>query len=114
MIVWVEMLPDDEGADVSALAKEMNDARVVWFHDPKRRAGEEIAAALGGEGKLAWDVYLFYDRESIWKDRSPIPSGWVHQLADEWADSTRYRHGDQLEIELATLLKEAAGKEQAA
>ena len=114
MIVWVEMLPEDGGADVSALAKEMNDARVTWFHDPKRRAGEAIAAALGGEGKLAWDVYLFYDGESVWKDRSPIPSGWVHQLTDEWADSARYRRGDQLETELAALLKKVAGKEQAA
>ncbi len=114
MIVWVEMLPEDERADVSALAVEMSDPRVTWFHDPKRRAGEVIATALGGEGKLAWDVYLFYDGESQWKDAPPTPRGWVHQLTDEWADSDRRRRGDQLETELAALLKTVAGKGHAA
>ena len=114
MIVWVEMLPEDRGADVSALAKEMDDARVTWFHDPNRRASAAIAAALGGEGQLAWDVYLFYDEDSVWKDCPPAPGGWVHQLTDEWADSTRHRHGDALETELAAILKRIAGRERAA
>jgi hypothetical protein len=69
---------------------------------------------LGGEGKLAWDVYLFYDGESQWKDAPPTPRGWVHQLTDEWADSDRRRRGDQLETELAALLKTVAGKGHAA
>ena len=30
-----------------ALAREMSDPRISWFHDPKRRAGRAIAASLG-------------------------------------------------------------------
>jgi hypothetical protein len=113
MIVWVEMLPGDARVDVSGLAAEMNDAHVTWFHDPKRRAGEAIAASLGGQGRLAWDVYLFYDSRSVWKGAPPSPRGWVHQLSDKWADPARRRRGDELEAELATLLKDIAGKDQA-
>lgn len=112
MIVWVEMLPEDGRADVSALVEEMNDPRVTWFHDPNRRAGDVIARALGGEGRLAWDVYLFYAAESEWKAGPPTPGGWTHQLTDEWADSSRHRHGEQLDTELAALLKIVAGKVQ--
>ena len=110
-MVWVEMLPGDAGADVSALAAASSDPRVTWFHDPKRLAGGAIAAALGGQGKLAWDVYLFYDSQSEWKKDPPVPCGWVHQLSDKWADPARRRRGDELQAELEALLKEVAGKD---
>ena len=108
-MVWVEMLRADAKADIRAVAATMNDPRVRSFHDPAGRAGKAIAAALGAEGKRAWDVYLFYDSEAEWKERPPVPHGWVHQLSDAWADRTRHRHGDQLERELAALLMDVAG-----
>lgn len=105
MIVWVEMLPQDREADVVTLAGEMSDPRIRWFHDPKRRAGRAIAASLGATGEVAWDVYLFFDADAEWKNRPPAPREWVHQLSDSWADPTRLRFGDQLEPELARLLR---------
>ncbi len=110
MIVWVEILPEDRGADVEALAGEMTDSRIRWFRDPSRRAGRAIAASLGATGKVAWDVYLFFDAEAEWKNRPPMPRQWVHQLGDSWADSTRLRFGDQLEPELRRLLKDVLGR----
>jgi len=105
MIVWVEMLPEDREADVVAIAREMSDPCVRWFHDPKRRAGQAIAGSLGATGKVAWDVYLFFDADAEWKNQPPVPCAWVHQLGDSWADPTRLRYGDQLEPELARLFK---------
>jgi len=105
MIVWIEMLPQDREADVVALTGEMSDPRIRWFHDPKRRAGQAIAASLGATGKVAWYVYLFFDADAEWKNQPPAPHGWVHQLGDSWADPTRLRYGGQLEPELARLFK---------
>ena len=110
MIVWIEMLSEDRVADVEALAREMTDPRIQWFHDPKRRAGQSIATSLGNPDKVAWDVYLFFDAHAEWKDHPPMPRQWVHQLDDPWADPTRRRFGDQLEPELARLLKSVLGQ----
>jgi hypothetical protein len=105
MIVWVQMLPEDREADVEALAGEMSDSRIRWFHDPKRRAGRAIAASLGAGDEIAWDVYLFFDPDAEWKDQPPTPAQWVHQLGGSWADPARHRFGDELEPELGSLLK---------
>jgi hypothetical protein len=109
MIVWVEMLPEDKDADLTALSDHMYDPRVRWFHDPLRRAGKAIATALGAPDKTAWDVYLFFDRDVQWKGGPPQPRGWTHQLGDTWADPDRYRAGEQLSVELASLLADVGG-----
>jgi len=108
MIVWVDMLPKDNSADLGALVDEMNNPHFWWFQDPNRRAGRTVAASLGAEGSIAWDIYLFYSGDAEWKDGLPQPRGWVHQLDDPWADPARHKHGDQLEPELAKLLQEVA------
>jgi hypothetical protein len=105
MIVWIEMLPEDGAADVKALAGEMADPRIRWFHDPKRRVGRAIATSLGATGEIAWDVYLFFGADAEWKQQPPAPNQWIHQLGDTWADPTRHRFGDQLEPEIRSLLK---------
>ena len=105
MIVWVEMLPEDREADVEALAGEMTDRRIRWFHDPERRAGQAIAASLGAPGKVAWDVYLFFIAGVEWKAQPPAPTEWVHQLGDPWAEPSRHHFGNRLEPELGRLLK---------
>ena len=108
MIVWVDMLPKDNSADLGALVDEMNNPHYRWFHDSNHRAGRTIAASLGAEGSIAWDVYLFYGRDAEWKDGLPQPRGWVHQLDASWADLAHHQHGDQLEPELAKLFHEIA------
>ena len=105
MIVWIEMLPEDKEANTTALASEMSDPRIRWFHDPRHRAGRAIATSLGGIGQIAWDVYLFFDAGVEWEEQLPASSHWTHQLSDAWADPTRLHFGDQLEPELNRLLK---------
>ena len=103
------MLPEDREADLEALAEEMTDHRIQWFHDPKQRAGQMIAASLGANGKIAWDVYLFFNKDKEWKSKMPSPSQWIHQLDDLWADPVHRCFGDQLELELSRLLRSVLG-----
>jgi hypothetical protein len=74
----------------------MPDARVQHFHDPNRRAGRAVAASLGGTGKVAWDVYLFYDPGLEWGEGLPAPTRWAHQLDADWADRAHHYTGRDL------------------
>jgi hypothetical protein len=105
MIVWIEMLAEDKEADITALAREMSDPRIRWFHDPRHRAGRAIATSLGGTSQIAWDVYLFFDAGVEWEKQLPAPRHWTHQLSDAWADPTRLHFNDQLAPELDRLIK---------
>ena len=104
MIVWIEMLPEDKEADLEALTEEMIGPRIQWFHDPKQRAGRAVATSLGANGKIAWDVYLFFNKDAEWKNKIPSPSQWIHQLSDRWADPTHLCFGERLVPELRRLL----------
>ncbi len=109
MMVWIEMLPEDRNADLDILTQEMDDPRIRWFHDPSHRAGEVIAEILNAAELIAWDVYLFFDREAHWLDKPPRPLGWVHQLGGGQADPDRYHPGGQLYPELVNLFSEMVG-----
>ena len=109
MVVWVEMLPEDRGADLGPLVREMSHPDIQWFHDPERRTGPAIAASLEAPELVAWDVYLFYDRQAEWGKQPPAPQEWAHQLDHPAADRTRYRWGDQLEPELLRIARLMTG-----
>ena len=104
-IVWTPMLPgDSENAARSATAL-IPDARTRHYFDPDRRAGRALAGRMGGEGKVAWDIYLFFPPGTTWEDEAPLPVDWVHQLGDTaWADPARCYHGDDLVAALGARL----------
>ena len=98
-IVWLPMLAQDAGAQVEPAAALVPDARVAHFHDPERLVGKAIARSLGGDGEVAWDIYLFYGPEAIWDGETPPrPDDWRHQLGTQcpWADPSRVSWGAQL------------------
>lgn len=92
-VVWVDMLPDDTTAGAKASAAIIADPRVRHFHDPRQRLGAAIADGLGWEGQMAWDIYLFYDKDSEWTEGPPAPLDFMHQLS--W-DASHFRTGDAL------------------
>ena len=96
-IVWIDILPEDTGAGAEKSALIINDPRVQHFHDPTKRAGQAIAASLGWEDYVAWDVYLFYEAGSRWLDGPPAPAHFAHQLP---RDLAHFRTGDDLIREL--------------
>ncbi len=91
------MLPDDTKAAAKRSTRIIDDRRVRHFHDPEQRSGLAIADGLDWEGKAAWDIYLFYERDSAWTERPPAPADFMHQLS--W-EPVHFRTGDDLVREL--------------
>ncbi|MBI3287633.1 MAG: hypothetical protein HYZ68_06250 [Chloroflexi bacterium] len=105
-IVWINMLGSDTEDAARRWAPTIEDPRARHFYDPQRRAGRAIAQSLGGQGKIAWDIYLFYDKDSEWNEGPPMPIDWVHQLTgSSWADAARYHVGDRLAEKLRETMK---------
>ena len=104
-IVWIPMLPGDSEDAARAATALIPDARAHHYFDPDRRAGSALASRMGGEGKIAWDMYLFFTPGAIWEDEPPLPMDWVHQLGETaWADPARCHRGDDLAAALEGLL----------
>ncbi len=103
-VVWINMLPEDESADLRILVDELADPRIHWFRDPQGRAGKAVAAALGGNGQTAWDVYIAFEAEARWGEGMPPARDWVHQLGDPWADPSRRHVRDELEPALRRMV----------
>ena len=101
-VVWIDMLPKDAEAGAERSARIISDPRVQHFHDPAKRSGQTIAASLGWEGYVAWDIYLFYQSGSRWIDGPPSPVHFAHQLP---RDSAHFRTGDDLVHELREAMK---------
>lgn len=97
------MLPDDTKAAANGSARIIDDPRARHFHDPQQRSGVAVAGGLGWEGKVAWDIYLFYQKGRLWTDGPPAPADLMHQLS--W-EPTHFRTGD----DLVRGLRETMGK----
>ena len=105
-IVWIPMLPGDNASAAQAATALVSDIRARHYFDPDRRAGRAIASRMGGEGKIAWDMYLFFAPDAPWEDEPPLPLDWAHQLGDAaWADPARCRRGEDLVDALKDLLR---------
>ena len=90
------MLADDSLKAALPSVKYLNDKRFRHFYDPDQSFGKEIARSVGWEGHVAWDIYLFYRPQAVWKALMPEPTHWMHQLEDSWADKTHFHTGDGL------------------
>ncbi len=65
-----------------------------------------MAASIGSDGHVAWDMYLFYEPQTDWKSVAPRPTHWVHQLIDSWAHQAHFRTGDGLRDALQMIMTE--------
>ena len=80
--------------------KNFQDKRISHFYDSEQLSGKLIALDLPLNAQIAWDIYLFYPKGTMWEDRTPEPSKWMHQMSDTDADSKHHRTGDDLVNEL--------------
>ena len=100
------MLQGDMELRAQESARIIDDPRVRHFHDPEKRSGKAIAQSLGGKGKVAWDIYLFYAKGSEWVEDPPRPTDWMHQCSSNgWADPAHFHFGDDLVEELHKTMK---------
>ena len=105
-IVWIPMLPGDSEDAARAATELIPDARARHYFDPDRQAGRALASRMGGEGQIAWDIYLLFPPDVPWEDEPPLPIDWAHQLGDTaWADAARCHRGDSLVVALGARLR---------
>jgi hypothetical protein len=99
------MMVSDTYEAVQKAVSKFKDDRVRQFYDPNLLAGKAFAGSLGHDDKVAWDIYLFYPIDSIWKELPPRPEVFVHQLRDSWADQSCLFQKDQLRVKLVETMK---------
>lgn len=95
---------DNYEAAQKAVSK-FKDERVKQFFDPHQLAGKAFAESLGHDGKVAWDIYLYYPVESMWEKLPPQPEVFMHQLRDSWADQSCLFEKDLLRAKLKETMK---------
>ncbi len=100
------MLHADTKAAANRSAPLIDDPRVRHFHDPEQRSGRAVANGLAWEGKIAWDIYLFYEKAPLWTDGPPPPVDFMHQLS--W-EATHFRTGDDLVRGLRDAMQKVLG-----
>ncbi|HEY9787245.1 MAG TPA: hypothetical protein V6D17_17780 [Candidatus Obscuribacterales bacterium] len=83
LIVFVPMIDGDTHESADRQATELIDRRVKHRWDGEKSISEAFAPVLGLT-KPAWDVYLVYDSQAEWTDKTPPkPSFWMHQLSSD-------------------------------
>ena len=98
IIIWTNMLKSDDQQSARKAAS-LFDSNVVQFFDSENKFGDLVAQRLNPQGKKAWDIYMFFDKDIQWSKDFPRPFEYVHQLSSEvhpWVDKTKYFCGSEL------------------
>ena len=99
-IIWIPILKEDTIDAAIPSVKFLSDRRIQHFYDNKKMTGKAIADSVGWTGRVAWDIYLFYEPFAEWNEQPPKPICWMHQVSDRWATKNNYRTGEELNNEL--------------
>jgi copper chaperone CopZ len=107
-VVWLPMLPNDDGSSAARQAKLWEDSRMIQGWDSEKRIGEAFRGTLK-LNRTAWDVYLIYPPGVEWKGEvPPTPSFWMHQLGpDSGADASRMLDAGVFENEVMKAIKKS-------
>ena len=102
-VVYLPILRADLESTVPAAMTRLPDKRVTFFWDGKGELGQSYARILKlPESQPAWDVYFVFKRGAEWRNESPTPDYWMHQLRGQ--PSERYLNGEKLTAETNKLL----------
>jgi copper chaperone CopZ len=99
IIVWTNMLNTDDKENAYKAASMFKDPSIVQYFDAENKFGDLVAKRLNPNGEKAWDIYMFYDKETAWDKTMPRPFDYAHQLSSSvhpWADQTKYFCGNAL------------------
>lgn len=73
IIVWTNMLKTDDTENAYRAAPMFKDPSIVQYFDPENKFGDIVAKRLNPKGEKAWDIYMFYDKETEWNQTIPRP-----------------------------------------
>lgn len=99
IIIWTNMLKTDDQSSAFRAASLFNEPNVTQFFDSENKFGDVVAQRLNPQGKKAWDIYMFFDKDTQWSKDFPRPFEYVHQLSSSvhpWIDETKYFCGPEL------------------
>jgi hypothetical protein len=91
-IVWVDILPGDDGEAAERASRLFDDPRVSQMHDPKLATSAAFVHGLIARPP-AWDMYLFFPPHERWESAPPQPVDWLHQLSGGRGAPERFRTG---------------------
>jgi len=101
------MLKTDDQSSAFKAASLFRDPSVVQFFDSENSFGDIVARRLNPQGKKAWDIYMFFDKDTLWTKEFPRPFDYVHQLSSSgnpWVDKTKYFCGNELTKRLGEIV----------
>jgi copper chaperone CopZ len=107
IIIWTNMLKSDDQSSAYKAASLFNDPNIVQFFDAENKFGDVVAQTLNPQGKKAWDIYMFFDKDTQWNKDLPRPFDYAHQLstsAHPWVDKTKYFCGGELTKRLGEIV----------
>ena len=99
IIVWTNMLKTDDKENAYKAASMFKDPSIVQYFDAENKFGDLVAQRLNPKGEKAWDIYMFFDKDTEWNKTIPRPFDYAHQLSASlhpWADNTKYFCGNDL------------------
>jgi copper chaperone CopZ len=99
IIVWTNMLKTDDKQHAYKAASMFKDPSIVQYFDADNKFGDLVAQRLSPKGEKAWDIYMFFDKDTEWNNTIPRPFDYAHQLSASlhpWADNTKYFCGNDL------------------
>ena len=99
IIVWTNMLKTDDKENAYKAASMFRDPSIVQYFDAENKFGDLVAQHLSPKGEKAWDIYMFFDKDTEWNKSIPRPFDYAHQLSASlhpWADNTKYFCGNDL------------------
>ncbi len=82
-IVWIPAINGDRYEATENAMTLIPDDRARHYWDGGQALGEALSPTLGIRAKMAWDVYVLYDKGAVWHDTPPAPAAWMHQKSGE-------------------------------
>lgn len=99
IIIWTNMLKADDKDNAFRAASLFKSKNVVQYFDADNKFGDVVAKSLNPKGEKAWDIYMFFDKDTQWNQKFPRPFDYAHQLSianNTWIDKTKYFCGEAL------------------
>jgi len=99
------MLQSDGEKTAFRAASLFKNKSIVQFFDEENKFGDIAAKSINPAGEQAWDIYMFFDKDTKWTKSLPRPFEYVHQLGPTrtWVDQTKYFCGSKLTERLETI-----------
>ena len=100
-VVWIPMFPGDSEAKAAEAMKLVLGRRARHYWDAEKSIGKDFSTSLElpqDRVPVAWDVYLVFDKEAVWKKMPPLPTQWMHQVSKLKDDFDNILDGEKLSL----------------